>query len=193
MSANPTPSQELRTAFARSVRDHWLLFLIEGIVLIVLGALAIVLPMVASLAFTLFVGWLLLLGGAMGLIVTFLGRRAPGFWWSLISALLAIVAGGVLLWWPFRGEVSLTLVMILFFIIDGVASIMLALEHRRELSGRWGWLVVSGVIDLVLAAIIISGFPGTATWVVGLMLGIDLTFAGVTMVAIALGARRIAA
>jgi uncharacterized membrane protein HdeD (DUF308 family) len=191
-TTNPVSPSELQTAFAQSVRDHWVLFLVEGLVLIALGLLAIVVPSVASLAFTIFVGWLLMFGGAFGLVMTFMGRHTPGFWWSLLSALLALVAGGVLLWWPFRGEVSLTLVLIFFFAIDGVASIMLALEHRRELSGRWGWLVLHGIVDLVLAAIILSGFPGTAAWVLGLMLGIDLVFSGTSLVAIALGARKLA-
>jgi uncharacterized membrane protein HdeD (DUF308 family) len=183
------PGSPIPAAFARSLHDHWVLFLVEGIALIVLGLVAILLPAVASLAFTIFIGWLLLLAGVVGLVMTLIGRGAPGFWWSLASALLAIVAGGVLLWWPFRGEVSLTLVLILFFLVDGIASIMLAVEHRRELSGRWGWLVAGGVVDLALAAIILAGFPGSALWVLGLLIGINLVFNGCALVAVALGAR----
>jgi uncharacterized membrane protein HdeD (DUF308 family) len=183
------PGSPIPAAFARSVRDHWVLFLVEGIALIVLGVAAILLPAIASLAFTIFIGWLLLLSGVVGLVMTLMGRGAPGFWWSLASALLAIVAGGVLLWWPFRGEVSLTLVLIVFFLVDGIASIMLAVEHRRELSGRWGWLVAGGVVDLALAAIILAGFPGSAGWVLGLLIGINLVFNGCALLAVALGAR----
>jgi uncharacterized membrane protein HdeD (DUF308 family) len=175
---------------ARSVRDHWWLFLIEGIVLVLLGVLAIALPAIASLAVTILLGWLLLIGGIVGLITSWMSRGAPGFAWSLISALLATVVGFVLLWSPFRGEISLTLVLVVFFLVDGVASIMLALEHRRELSGMWGWLVVTGVVDLILAAIILSGFPQTAAWVLGLLVGIDLLFGGASLLAIALAARR---
>lgn len=188
-STMPTAFQAV---FARSVRDHWQLFLVEGIVLIVFGLLAIALPVIAGLAVTILVGWLLLVGGAVGLAASWMGRGAPGFAWSLISALLALVAGFVLLWSPFRGEASLTLVLVVFFLVDGVASIMLALEHRREFSGMWGWLVVSGVVDLILAAIILSGFPQTASWVLGLLVGIDLLFGGTSLVAIAVQARRAA-
>jgi uncharacterized membrane protein HdeD (DUF308 family) len=72
----------------------------------------------------------------VGLFTTFWARHAPGFWWSLLSATLAIGAGLVLLAWPVGGAVSLTLVLIVFFLIEGIASIMYALEHRRQLSGR---------------------------------------------------------
>ena len=89
-------------------------------------------------------------------------RQAPGFWWSLVSAILGIAVGIVLLLWPLRGVLSLTLVLIVFFVIEGVASIMFALEHKRELSGRWGWMLASGIIDLILATIILAGLPGTA-------------------------------
>jgi uncharacterized membrane protein HdeD (DUF308 family) len=173
----------------RSVRDHWVMFLIEGIVLLVLGALAIVLPVIASLAITLVVGWLFLISGIMGLIATFWTRLAPGFWWSLLSALLGIGAGLVLLAWPVSGVVSLTLVLIVFFIIEGVASIMYALDHRAQDSGRWVWMLVSGIIDLILAALIFIGLPGTAAWAIGLLVGINMVFGGAALIGMALHAR----
>jgi uncharacterized membrane protein HdeD (DUF308 family) len=108
------------------------------------GATAIVVPPLATLAVALLIGWLFLISGVVGLIMTFRMRQAPGFGWSLVSAILAIVAGIVLLGWPLGGALSLTLVLIVFFIIEGVASIMYALDHRRELSGRWGWMAASG-------------------------------------------------
>ena len=116
-------------------------------------------------------------------------RNAPGFWWSLLSAVLALGAGLVLLAWPVSGAVSLTLVLIVFFVIEGVASIMLALEHRE--SGRWGWLLASGIVDLVLAGLILVGLPGTAAWALGLLVGINMMFGGASLIAMALHARAI--
>ena len=84
--------------------------------------------------------------GIVGLFTTFWARHAPGFWWSLLSAALGIGAGLVLLAWPVGGAVSLTLVLIVFFLIEGIASIMYALEHRQQLSGRWGWMLASGTV-----------------------------------------------
>jgi uncharacterized membrane protein HdeD (DUF308 family) len=81
------------------------------------------------------------------------------------------------------------LVLIVFFVVEGAATIMYALEHRRELSGRWEWMLVSGIIDLVLAGIIFAGLPGTAEWALGLLVGINMVFGGMALVAIALHAR----
>src|SRR4029078_375877 len=129
----------------------WLLFVIEGIVLLILGLLAVLLPPLATLGVTIFIGWLVLLSGVTGLVATFWARQAPGFWWALLSAVLGIAAGLVLLVSPAGGAVSLTLVLIVFFVIEGVATIMYALDHRHQLSGRWGFMLFSGLVDLVLA------------------------------------------
>jgi uncharacterized membrane protein HdeD (DUF308 family) len=116
-------------------------------------------------------------------------RHAPGFTWSLLSALLGVVAGIVLIAFPASGALSLTLVVIVFFAIEGVATIMYALEHKRELSGRWGWMLVSGVVDLFLAAVILAGFPVSAAWAIGLLVGINMMFGGIALVMMALHAR----
>ena len=81
------------------------------------------------------------------------------------------------------------MLLIVFFTIEGVLTIMYALEHKKELSGRWGWMIVSGVIDLILAAIILAGLPGTAEWALGLLVGINMLFGGAAMIAMALHAR----
>jgi uncharacterized membrane protein HdeD (DUF308 family) len=78
-----------------------------------------------------------------------------------------------------------------FFVIEGVASIMFALEHKRELSGRWGWMLPSGIVDLILATIIFAGLPGTAAWAIGLLVGINMVFGGSALIAMALRAREI--
>jgi uncharacterized membrane protein HdeD (DUF308 family) len=186
MSMNqPINSDRLQAAVAKSMADHWVLFLVEGIVLVVLGLLAIAIPPIATLGVTIFLGWIFLISGIMGLVTTFAARHAPGFWWSLISALLAIGAGIVLLAWPISGSVSLTLLLVIFFFIEGGTSIMFALDHRQQLSGRWGWMLVSGIIDLILAAIIFSGLPGTAAWAIGLLVGINMIFGGTALIAMA--------
>lgn len=189
MSMNPGDVQQLQSAIAQTVREHWKLFLIEGIVLVVLGILAILVPMAAGIAITIILGWLFLVSGVVGLVTTFWARGAPGFWWALISGVLATAAGIVLLLWPVSGVVSLTLLLIVFFIIEGVASIMYALEHKKDLSNRWVWMLVSGIIDLILAALIWSGLPGTAAWALGLLVGINMLFGGTSLIAMAMHAR----
>ena len=189
MSTNPRDLEQFRHAVAASVREHWKMFLAEGIILLVLGLVAIIVPPIASLAVAIFLGWLLLISGIVGLITTFMMRNLPGFWWSLLSAVLGIVVGLLLIGRPVSGAISLTLVLIVFFIIEGIFSIMFALEHKRALSGRWGWLVLNGVVDLGLAGIIFVGLPGTATWALGLLVGIDLVFGGMALITMALHAR----
>ena len=149
------------------------------------------LPPIATIAVEVLVGWLLLMSGIVGLIATLRMRGAPGFWWSLISAVLGIAAGIILLRWPLSGAVSLTLILTVFLVLEGLVSIMYALEHKRELSGRWGLMLFSGVVDLCLAGIIFAGLPGTAAWAIGLLIGINLVFGGVALIAMALHARKI--
>jgi len=180
---------DLGAAFRKSAHDHWRAFLIEGIILVVLGMAAIALPPLAGLATSIVLGWLFLIGGIVGLIATFGQRNAPGFWWALVSAAVAVLAGGILLANPAAGVATLTYVLIAFFLVDGVLIIVLAFEHRRELSGRWEWMMLGGVMDLVLAAIILSGLPGTLAWALGLLVGIDLVFGGFALIGMAMSAR----
>jgi uncharacterized membrane protein HdeD (DUF308 family) len=175
-----------------SLHDHWALFLIEGVVLVILGVAAVVIPPLATLAVEILFGWLLFVSGIIGLFTTFWMRPATGLWWSLLSAIVAIAAGLVLLAWPVNGALSLTLVLIAFFVVEGVASIMFALEHKRELSGRWGWMLASGIVDLILAAIILAGLPGSAAWALGILLGVNMVFGGSALIAMALHSRQTA-
>ena len=183
----------IQRAVGKALHDHWVLYLVEGVVLLVLGATAIVIPPLATLAVTIVFGWLFLVSGVVGLFTTFWMRAAPGFWWSLLSAALGIVVGFWLLARPVSGAVSLTIVLVAFFIIEGIASIMFALEHKRELSGQWGWMLMSGIVDLVLAIMIFAGLPSTAAWAIGLLVGINMVFGGMALIALALHARNASA
>jgi uncharacterized membrane protein HdeD (DUF308 family) len=189
-STNPSGSPDLTGIITKSLHDHWRMFLAEGIVLLLLGAVAIVVPPIAGVATTIILGWLFLMVGIVGLIATFGARHAPGFVWALLSSLVAAIAGLVLLWNPLAGLITLTYVLIAYFIADGVLIIVLAITHRKALSGRWEWMLLNGIIDLVLAAIIISDLPGTLLWALGLLVGIDLVFGGASLIAMALAARK---
>jgi uncharacterized membrane protein HdeD (DUF308 family) len=192
MSSSQPNIPEIQRAVSKSLHEHWKLYLFEGIVLVILGFAAIVLPPLATLALTILFGWLFLLSGIVGLITTFMMRHAPGFWWSLISAALAVIVGGLLLARPITGAVSLTIVLVAFFLIEGIASIMFAFDHKRELTGQWGWMLASGIVDLILGVIIFAGLPGTAAWALGLLLGINMLFGGSALISMALAARKAA-
>jgi uncharacterized membrane protein HdeD (DUF308 family) len=192
MSTNQPDVAGMQRAVASALHRHWILYLVEGAALVVLGLIAIAIPPLATLAATILLGWLFLVSGAIGLVTTFWMRAAPGFWWSLVSALLALAVGVMLLAAPLQGALSLTLVLIAFFVIEGVASIMFALDHKRELSGRWGWMLASGVVDLLLAAMILAGLPSTAAWAIGLLVGINMVFGGSALIGMALHAKNAA-
>ncbi len=151
MSSSESPAiSEAPAPFAQAIHDHWGLFLTEGLLLVLLGCAAIIVPPIAGLTATIFLGWLFFAAGVLGLVSTFRARRVPGFGWSLLSALVALIAGILLLWNPFEGLVTLTFVLVAYFIVDGVLMIILAITHRRELSGKWEWMMINGFIDLLL-------------------------------------------
>jgi uncharacterized membrane protein HdeD (DUF308 family) len=186
----PPDIAKLQSQMNAAVKAHWKAFLFEGIVLAVLGLAAMIVPPLASLAVTIFLGWMFLISGVAGLIVTFWARQMPGFWWSLFSAALAVLAGLVLLARPMQGVLTLTIVVGAFFLAEGVATIMYSLEHRRELSERWSWLLVSGLMDILISFLIISGLPGSAEWAIGLLVGINLVLGGASLIGMALAARK---
>src|SRR6201993_3561846 len=186
----PQDITRLQSDMRAAVRQHWKAFLIEGILLVILGLAAMIAPPLAGLAVTIFLGWMFLISGIAGLALTFWARSMPGFWWSLISAILALGAGIILLARPVQGTLTLTIVVGAYFLAEGVATIMYALEHRRELLQRWSWLLVAGLMDILIAFIIIAGLPGSAVWAIGLLVGINLLFGGASMIGIALAARQ---
>jgi uncharacterized membrane protein HdeD (DUF308 family) len=186
---------------AKSTPDHWVLFLIEGVALVLLGLLAIAVPSIVSQNVTGVIGWLFLLSGATGLVTTYWARQAPGFVWSLVSALLAVLVGvvlienksqdlyGGLIGWPLKDAGPLRLILVLFFLVEGGASIMFAIEHRRQFSARWALMFASGIVDIALASIIIFGLPGTSAWTLGLLVGINMIFGGCALFATGVHAR----
>jgi uncharacterized membrane protein HdeD (DUF308 family) len=188
----PDELNKLQSKMSAAVREHWKAFLFEGILLAILGLAAMIVPPLASLAVTIFLGWMFLVTGIAGLVVSFWARAMPGFWWSLISAALAVLAGGLLLARPMQGVLTLTIVVGAYFLAEGVTTIMYALEHRRELSERWSWLLVAGLMDILIAFFIIAGLPGSAEWAIGLLVGINLLFGGATLIGMALAARNAA-
>ena len=176
-----------RSKFWRSARPYWLQMLVEGIILVILGWLALFLPYFApTVALNTIIGWLFVVAGLVGLVTTASGRHGPGFWWSLLSAVLAIAVGSILMEWPTANSIPITYVLTVFFVIEGIATIMYALDHRRQLSGRWEWMVASGCVDLALAALVVLGLPTTAPLAVGILVGVNMVFGGSAMVAMAI-------
>lgn len=174
-----------RRGYSRQEHRHWKLELVEGVVLVVLGCVAAFVPF--GLGIALFI-WLILIGGLTGLVTTAVMRKAPGFRWSLASAVLAIAIAAIAFAVPELAVVGLPLLLMGFLVLEGVVTVMLALEHWRDLSNRWGWLLASGIVDLCLAAFIVLGLPTTAPRALGLILAVNLIFGGGAMIGMALAA-----
>jgi uncharacterized membrane protein HdeD (DUF308 family) len=188
-TASPQP-QDLGYDVREAVRRHWVLFLIQGLIMIVLGVIAIGEPMVASIAVALFAGWLFLFSGIVGLAGAFTAQRVPGYWWALIWALLGIAIGIYLIWRPLAGVLTLTLAVAIYFGSQGITQIIVAIQQRGVLHS-WGWVVFAGLVNILLAVIIFAGWPGTAEWTLGLLFGINLIMWGVSLVMTSLACRSV--
>jgi uncharacterized membrane protein HdeD (DUF308 family) len=183
----PTPDV-MRARIADAVAGHWKRFFIQGLILELLGVLAFAMPFFGTLAVDILLGWLLIIGGMVRVVPLIRAKHLPGYWWSLGAALLAIVAGLLLVVRPLQGILSLTLLLMLLFLIEGVSAIVTALDFRHHV-GRWGWLLFRGVVDLVLVFLIWRGWPASALWAIGVLVGVNLLLMGFTLVMIALGVR----
>ena len=178
------PRPSISDPISRTVYRNPGLFFAEAVAMIVLGALALILPTFMSFAFTILLGWLLSAGGAFSLISTLLNRHGPGFWWSLASSLISVIVGIVFFVWPFSGLVSLTLALAGFLLLDGILSILMAFEHRRHLTPRWSMLLVSGLASVLFSIVITMLLPQISLWWLGTVIGIDLLISGAALAAI---------
>jgi uncharacterized membrane protein HdeD (DUF308 family) len=191
MSIETTPDfQSIRRQVQATIHAHWKFFLIQGVIMVVLGMIAVTVPNIATLEIELLLGWLLIVGGFLRAVTIFRRRHMPGFWWSLLNGVLSMLLGLVLIARPGTGVITLTFVMTVFFVVEGIAAIFIALDFRRHLH-NWGWTLFSGLVNLGLAYLIWAGWPSSAAWVIGLFVGINMIFFGVSLVMTAIAAHSI--
>ena len=115
-----------------------------------------------------------LISGAVGTIALFLAPTAGSFLWCLLTTALSLLVGVLLLWHPVEGAASLTLVLVAFFLVEGVFHIVLSFGNRELFPQSWGWILMSGIADLILVAIIMDGWPGSAGWALGVIVGANV-------------------
>lgn len=190
-SLNPSLN-DMQRAIRDALKLHWRLFLFQGVIMIILGILAIAAPAVATIVVDIYVGWLLLISGIVGLVAVFSAHDVAAFVWSLITAALSVAVGILLIWKPAQGAMSLTLLLIAFLIAEGVFQTVASIAYRDIMGGSWGWMLVSGLSDLALAAIIVIGWPMAAAWAIGVIVGVNLITSGWAIVAVALAGRKVA-
>jgi uncharacterized membrane protein HdeD (DUF308 family) len=189
-SSNPTPGEAQR-AVDETMRAYWVLFLVQGVIMMALGVFAVIWPQISTVAADIYIGWIFLLSGIAGLVTMFWAPSIPAFLWSLLTAALTLIVGVLLLWHPVEGVVSLTLALVAFFIVEGIFQIAAAIRYRDAFPDSWGWMVMSGIADLVLAGLIISGWPGTVSWALGLIVGVNLITSGLAITMAALAGRSV--
>jgi len=165
------------------LQSHRYLLFFEGIIFSLLGFLAVTLPAISTLSAELFIGWLLVFAGSVQLYRAIKSRHARGFLGSLLSSVLYVIFGVWLVLFPVAGMFSLTFLLTLFFIAEGVAKIILAFQLRPL--RPWGWFLLNGLLALLMGFIIWAGWPGTAFWVLGLLVGVNMTFFGISLMLLA--------
>jgi uncharacterized membrane protein HdeD (DUF308 family) len=152
-----------------------------GILFIIMGAVAILVPLVATLALTLLVGILFLIGGVYELIRAFRLRGAGRVFGATLFGILALAAGIVLIAFPLQGAITLTLFLGLFFLISGAFRALSAFDVRP--APGWGWFLFGGLVSVIIGVLILAGLPGSSLWAIGL-------FFGTTLIAVAVAAGR---
>ncbi len=157
-------------------------FIVLGIVMIVLGALAILFPWIMTLAAELLVGIALVIGGATMIVHAFSERSWGGVLWEALLGILYLVGGLYFLFLPGVGAVALTVALSAIFIVDGILRAIMG--TRLKPRSGWGWLVAGGVVSAILGVMLFAGLPGTAVWAIGLLLGINLVFSGAAFLAL---------
>ena len=165
-----------------TMREHRGLLLFEGILFILLGILAIGLPGLFTLGVEQFLGWLFVIGGAVQAYRVFKSYHTVGYGALLVSALLYLVIGVLMLIYPVSGILTLTAFLTVFFLLEGISKILLGFQMHGQVNV--GWLIFSGIVALLMAAIIISGWPATGLWVIGLLVGINMLFFGFSLLSL---------
>jgi uncharacterized membrane protein HdeD (DUF308 family) len=171
-----------------AIKGNWGWILALGIILVVVGTLAVTMPLAATLATALVLGSLLLLAGVAQLVGAFWTREWSGFFLSLLFGLLYAVLGLMFLRAPLKAELALTMLLACVLMVGGLFRIIGSLAYRFP---HWGWVLIGGLINLVLGIMIWQRWPDAALWVIGLFVGIDLIFTGWTWVMLALAVKNL--
>lgn len=182
MDTAPENKQQLAdigTRITQQIAEHRSWYIFQGIAFVVAGILAIILPNMTAIGFGLLIGALLF---ASGFIQAIAGFSAKSHWWTLISAVLSLVVGGWMIFNPVAGSVALATLLAIFLLLEGITELFLAYQLRPV--ANWAWLLISGIVSLLLAVIVFAGWPGASLVLLGVIIGINLLFYGIALLAI---------
>jgi uncharacterized membrane protein HdeD (DUF308 family) len=186
-TAMPGLPPEIKTALGKS----WKMLLTAGIISTVLGAIAIIVPPLASVTITYLVGILLLIG-AVAYVAEAISRGSTGHRiWSAVLAVLYVFAGVWLIINPVSGTITLTWILAIFFLLIGVLRLIAGIASRGKVPNA-GWTIINGVLSILIAVLVIGDLPSSAAWAIGLLVGIQLLFDGIALIATAMAGKQLA-
>ena len=189
-------SDEIRFGFDARLQDlseaaaeyrGWFMF--SGIVLIVLGILAVFYPFVTTIAAKIMLGWVILIGGAVQAVQAFSNQKWSGLFYELAIGLIFVVAGGWLAFFPLTGIITLTVFLAAMFLLTGVVESAFAFQIKP--ADNWGWFLFSGIVSIFAGFMLIAGLPSTASWAIGLLVGISMMSRGWAFLSLALRAGQV--
>jgi len=172
-------AEVMRVAMRDVIKRHSLWYLLQGALMTLAGVVALLFPVFSSVTVVVMLGWLLIISGVFQGISLIGATNVPHFWLQLVSVALSIVIGALFLRNPGGGLLSLTLLLIVFFMVGGMAKIIFALTIRPF--PNWGWVLASGLVGVLLSLILWSNLPVAAGWLLGLLVGIQLVSEGLAL------------
>jgi uncharacterized membrane protein HdeD (DUF308 family) len=175
-------------AARRQIADNWGWFLTLGIIFVLAGIAAIAFPLLSTIAAKIALGWIFMVSGVVLLIHSFSTREWGGFLLGLLLGVLYVVAGGWLAFFPFTGIVTLTILLAALFLAEGVLEVMMGVRVRPH--EGWGWMVASGLVAIAAGVLIAMDLPSSATWAIGLLVGLNLLSSGISFIVLALAGKR---
>ena len=178
----------MRDAMRQTVRRYWLWYLIQGILMVVTGVLALIYPWIASVAMVRLLGWFLIISGVLQAIGLIGAREVPYFWLELISAVLPIVLGLLLLRHTDVQLLFFSVLLLAYFMIEGLVKGLFALTIRPF--PNWGWVLASGLIGIALSVYLWANLSTVSAWMLAVLLGILLVVEGAALASLAWRARQ---
>ena len=186
MSSQPRTVRPMRDGILiqDAIQQNRFLFIVLGIAMVVIGAVAIASPFIATVAAKKFFGWLLLVSGIVQIAIAFSTGKWGELFLDLLFGALFVVAGVWLAFYPLTGILTLTAFLAIVFVAQGIVEVIIAFRMRP--AGGWGWMLIAGALALIVGLMILSELPSSALWAIGALVGINFICTGLAYVLIAL-------
>jgi uncharacterized membrane protein HdeD (DUF308 family) len=189
MDLPPNEAKAFQSDSRTLLNARWRCLMTQGCMLLAIGVLAAALPVTTAFTIDVILGFLLFAGGVWRLIAQMRMTLSHGFGWYFALSCISIFLGAAMLLIPLTGIRTLAALLFAFFVLEGVGKVLFSMDLRTH-GHEWGWPLSAGALDLSLAVLILAGWPSTAAWALGLLVGINLTFFGASLIVISLAARR---